>query len=316
MEHPPKQDIAKPAPKDGPSESQREDPLPANALALFFGALVLLILFGTLFQRILPGSGISKSAGPLGIALTEVLAILLPAVVFRILATRGKSQAQARLGVDAAERAPLRAFGLRLLGGVLLGFGCFYMLSVWLEPLFERVLPVPPEERVHLLRLLRPETGLRPLWQDLFCFAAVPALCEEVLFRGAILSALGAPLSFTSLEKPRRRHSLGALLCCALLFGVFHLSASKFLPTTLLGLGFGIAALLGASLVPAIAMHFTNNALVVLLVRAGFEEAPPALRTLFGDRIGPLWLFLSLLATLLGAFLLRRIALRPKAHST
>lgn len=310
----------------------REDPLPANALALFFGALVLLILIGTLFQRILPGSGMAKSAGPLGIALTEVLAILLPAVVFRILATRGESQARARRGTDAGGGAPLvrylyldfapiagrplLAFGLRFLGGVLLGFGCFYMLSVWIEPLFERVLPVPPEERVHLLRLLRPETGLRPLWQDLFCFAAVPALCEEVLFRGAILPALGAPLSFTSFEKQRRRHSLWALLCCALLFGVFHLSVSKFLPTTLLGLGFGIAALLGASLVPAIAMHFTNNALVVLLVRAGFEEAPPALQTLFGDRLGPLWLFLSLLATLLGAFLLRRIALRPKAHRT
>ena len=49
--------------------------------------------------------------------------------------------------------------------------------------------------------------------------------------------------------------------------------AVKLFPTAaVLGLGFGWAALASRSLWAAIAMHFTNNALVVVLTRAGLDE--------------------------------------------
>lgn len=273
---------------------------------LFLAAFVLLILVGAVMQQLVFGIGHAhaEQLGPLGIAFTEVLAILVPAALFvRLRRRRGADLPFMQLAVPASR---LRGFLLGVGGGALLGLGVFYVLSVFLEPLIERFIPVPPEERTHLLRLLRPTSGLRPLWQDLLCFAAVPALCEELLFRGAIFSTLGA--------KPARLEdsalhpaNLRAVLLSATLFGVFHLSPSKIFPTALLGIGFGFAAILGRSLWPAIIMHFTNNALVVLLIRAGLEEVPPG---------SPLRLALlsigSLAVMVLGVVLLRASIPQPE----
>jgi membrane protease YdiL (CAAX protease family) len=199
-----------------------------------------------------------------------VVAILLPAALFvRLRRRRGADLPFMQLGLSTSRPS---GFLLGVAGGALFGSGLFYVLSVFIEPLLEHFIPVPPEERAHLLRLLRPSSGLRPLWQDLLCFAAVPALCEELLFRGAIFSTLGA--QSRSEAGPMHPANLRAVLLSATLFGVFHLSPSKIFPTALLGIGFGFAAILSRSLWPAIIMHFTNNALVVVLIRAGLEEVP------------------------------------------
>lgn len=232
---------------------------PGSALLLFAVTLLLLIVIGSLSQAYRPG--------PLGTALTEILAILLPALIF--------SRARRRHALVALRLAPLsKAVLWALAGGVVFGVAWFYGLAAYVEPLWERVVPVPESERALLLRLLRPPGGLRPLWLDLLCFAAVPALCEEVLFRGALLPLL--PPAFEPLWRGRRAPRFAAalpVLACALLFGVFHLSLSKLFPTAVLGLGFGWAALASRSLWAAIAMHFTNNALVVVLTRAGLDES-------------------------------------------
>jgi membrane protease YdiL (CAAX protease family) len=217
-------------------------------------------------------------------------------------------------GDKAEARGVLARTLARTLGGALWGVAAFYLLSVWIEPLIERFIPVPPAERAQLLRLLRPQEGLRPLWQDVLCFALAPAVCEEVLFRGAILSLLGAPLVDRARARARARadakgvtlRATPAVLSCALLFGIFHLSTSKLVPTTLLGIGFGAAAVLGRSLWPAIAMHCVNNALVVLLVRRGMEEAPASWRNLLHFSDGGRLLAGALVAALAGYVLLCR----------
>lgn len=227
-----------------------------DALSLFAAALLLLLVIGSVTQRYRPG--------PAGVALTEVLAILVPALLW--------SRSRRRHVVALLGLKPLAA--RQLLGGVLLGVALFWALSVFIEPLLERLLPVPLHERQQLLRLLRPDAGLRPLWQDLLCFAAAPAVCEEVLFRGAILSALLGRASLVGAHGSER--PLSAVLTCALLFGAFHLSWAKLLPTALLGVGFGAAAVWSRSLWPAIIMHLVNNGLVILLIRLGHEDPPVA----------------------------------------
>jgi membrane protease YdiL (CAAX protease family) len=92
-----------------------------------------------------------------------------------------------------------------------------------------------------------------------------------------------------------------ALLICALLFGAFHLSWAKLLPTALLGLGFGAATVMSRSLWSAIAMHFTNNALVVVLIRLGHEDLP--LRSFTGPAFVAMLAAAS--ATVVGLALLR-----------
>lgn len=263
-------------------------PNPAPALALFASALLLLLVVGSVTQRYRPGR--------VGIALTELIAILLPALLW----SRERRQ-------DILSALRLRQLGLRpVLGGVCLGAALFYLLAVWIEPLLEQLIPISERERQQLIQLIRPTSGLRPLWQDLLCFALTPALCEEILFRGAILSTLLAQWTATtrlhSPERPGRTPTtVQAVLICALLFGAFHLSWAKLLPTALLGLGFGAATVMSRSLWSAIAMHFTNNALVVVLIRLGHEDLP--LRSFTGPAFGAMLAAAS--ATVVGLTLLR-----------
>ena len=264
-------------------------PSPAQALALFASALLLLLVVGSVTQRYRPGR--------IGIALTELIAILLPALLW---------SAERRRDILSALR--LRQLGLRqVLGGICLGAALFYLLAVWVEPLLEQLIPISERERQQLIQLIRPTSGLRPLWQDLLCFALTPALCEEILFRGAILSTLlkqwTATTSAHGPKHPSREPAttVQAVLICALLFGAFHLSWAKLLPTALLGLGFGAATVMSRSLWSAIAMHFTNNALVVMLIRLGHEDLP--LRSFTGPAFGAMLAAAS--ATVVGLALLR-----------
>jgi hypothetical protein len=57
-----------------------------------------------------------------------------------------------------------------------------------------------------------------------------------------------------------------------LLFGLFHLSPWRLLPTALLGTALAWLAWRSRSIVPAVVAHLLNNTALVLLARAGVEE--------------------------------------------
>ena len=88
---------------------------------------------------------------------------------------------------------------------------------------------------------------------------AVPGLCEEVFFRGAMLGLLlGAGRAKTS-----RARTIMALLVQAMAFGAIHSPVVRVLPTTLFGLVCGLLVLRGRSLWPAIVAHMLHNFLLV-----------------------------------------------------
>src|SRR5262249_40034250 len=100
-------------------------------------------------------------------------------------------------------------------------------------------------------------------------FALVPAVCEELAFRGFILSGL---------EHQHRTRS--AILLSALMFGFLHVLLSLFqqlFNATLLGIVLGLLAVRSRSILPGIVFHFINNALGVVM---GALTANPAQRSL------------------------------------
>jgi sodium transport system permease protein len=105
-------------------------------------------------------------------------------------------------------------------------------------------------------------------------FALMPAITEEIAFRGYILSGL------------QRTYKTGtAIVLSALLFGFLHVLLSLFqqlFGATLLGLVIGLIAIKSRSLWPGVLFHFINNALGLLTVEAAKESS---LATLSG------WLF-------------------------
>lgn len=88
----------------------------------------------------------------------------------------------------------------------------------------------------------------------LLVIAIAPAVCEEMLFRGVILHSLQARYRVPS-----------AIAVTAVLFGLYHMSVIKFIPTGLLGLLLCVVVWKTGSIYPAMLMHFINNAFSVVI---------------------------------------------------
>lgn len=92
-----------------------------------------------------------------------------------------------------------------------------------------------------------------PIWMVLFVFALTPAVCEEFLFRGFVLSSL------------HKMSGVWAVVFSSLLFGLMHvltsnvLAVERLLPSTFMGLILGFIALRTGSLWPGIVVHALHN---------------------------------------------------------
>ena len=128
-----------------------------------------------------------------------------------------------------------------------------------------------------LMQLLLPaqtvevSTGITELavtvspWLRFLIMAVSPAICEEAVYRGFILSHLG-PLP-----------AWARVAVCGALFGAFHLDATRFLSTALLGAAISWAVLCTGNLFYAGLIHLCNNALSVLAtiaLEAAVQSAP------------------------------------------
>jgi membrane protease YdiL (CAAX protease family) len=82
--------------------------------------------------------------------------------------------------------------------------------------------------------------------------ALTPAVCEELLFRG-----------YVHRQVERRLGPVWAVALVGVLFGLYHLQPTKALPLAVLGAWLGFVTWTSGSIVPAVVVHFLNNALAV-----------------------------------------------------
>jgi sodium transport system permease protein len=88
-----------------------------------------------------------------------------------------------------------------------------------------------------------------------FALAISPAICEEIFFRGILLSTL-----------LKRFSPAISIFLSSLLFGIFHLDLYRLLPTLILGLIFGYIVYKTKSIFLSIFLHAVNNSLSVTLM--------------------------------------------------
>ena len=88
-----------------------------------------------------------------------------------------------------------------------------------------------------------------PTWQLYVYLAVLPAICEEVAFRGMLLSGLR-----------KRLRPAALVVVVGLIFGVFHISLFRIAPTALLGMILTGIAIMTGSIFPGMLMHAGNNA--------------------------------------------------------
>ena len=92
--------------------------------------------------------------------------------------------------------------------------------------------------------------------------AAVPAVCEEVMFRGFIQK------SFELKLRP-----FWAILITSIFFGLYHFSPYGLLPLIILGLYFGFAAYKSESIFTSMSLHFLNNfSAIIIFFIVGNEQ--------------------------------------------
>jgi sodium transport system permease protein len=240
-----------PSPQRAPAAAQ---PTASHAIALFAVAFVLWFFAFSWAQRwrLIPGLLISQWGGFLGLVF----------VYARFMHMRFRDVLMFRRPAMSA-----------LLGAVLLGASAWVILGI----VADKLVP-PPHELIESMRkLIRPPDGHRGFSMSLFALALTPAICEEALFRGAILRGL--------------RQRFGVQASCALtgvLFGILHGDVWRLLPTTLLGTLLSWVALTTGSIVPAMVIHAINNGSLVTLGYFGWDQAAERLPawvevlTLFG----------------------------------
>ena len=260
---------------------------PAQAYAC--GAIILVALFfGKLAVTTVP----STQAGLTKLILAPQLGMILtPALLMAVMLTTS-------LRKSLRIRMP---HGLTLPMAVLLGITLhpmYVMLAQWISYTY----PIS-EEALRSMQPFTEQMQNAPWISIIFLMAFIPAVCEELAFRGFIFGGL-----------VRQKGRFRAVMVTAIMFGVSHGVLQQSIAATIMGVLLGWIALRTGSVLPGMLIHFTNNTLSVSMERiasSNWAGTEWFITTSHGDPVyQPLWLVVSigLAITLLLCF----AALRPR----
>lgn len=218
---------------------------------LLLWVLLLGPLLSSLAISLLPAGELSAPLELGKIILSSLLCFALPSLFFPSGRKARQTLFHLQLRPSTCRYPRLRLLAVAL-GSLLLAEG-LYLLFLRLSYLIDYHEGDLITERLRLL-LLRGEASVLWSW---IALALVPALTEELLFRGML-----QPL-VTALLPERHRHQL-PLLITALLFSLLHLSPLGFASRFVLGYALSFLARETRGLGLPILLHLTNNTLALL----------------------------------------------------
>ena len=215
-------------------------PSVSDGVILYALGLVLLIYFGSYIQLKLKMTGI---------VLTQVMIISLPLLFAYYIKSDFKK-------VFSLKLPKIK----HLFGAACLWFGT-YLLAMVITNIIMYYFPQNQEIVEGLNNALFIKNNLL---LNLLIVAAMPAICEEIFFRGFILT------SFKNNKKSYR----GAIIFSGILFGLMHMDFIRIVPTSILGIAFAYAVCKTNSIAVSMFMHFLNNgfAVVVTHISSKFSD--------------------------------------------
>lgn len=227
-------------------------------------------------------------------ALLSLAIFLVPAVLFAYLSDR-----RPFTFIGHKKPQPARFWWI----GIVLMLIAFPTAS-WLNQLNQQIhlpaslkttedsLRAAEENASRLMKAFLDMQDLPDLLAMIMLVAVLPAICEELFFRG-VLQRLFIQIS--------RRPWVGIIIT-AILFSAFHGQFFGFFPRVLLGVLLGAIYWYSGSIWPAILGHFVNNAIQVVMVYQdkSFIDKEPVIQ--------PMYVILSVLAVLGLLFYMRRIS--------
>lgn len=188
-----------------------------------------------------------------------------------------------RLHASKAGRSKFLRFSARSDTPSMLGLTFVLILAIqptiWFLGWLNAFLPVPDllsEFQSSQMQMI--ENFLRGdhlLLLTLFHVGVVPAICEEVLYRGYVMRAFEKSWGI-----------LPAILISGLLFGLYHVQLSNLLPLATIGIILGYVTWVSESIYPAMLAHFVNNGGSVLV---GSYYPDTAFAEMTPETMPPVW---------------------------
>ncbi len=201
-------------------------------LVLSFTVLLLLMLY--------VGSAVTIRNAFLGAFVQQVMILAIPLLVTWYLKT------------DKKELFTLAKPEKGTVIGSILFFAGVYLVNRALANVLSAVF----EQSAENVGAAFEEFTKQPLVLILFVVAIMPAIGEELLFRGVLYGSL--------------RHKFGgkwAILISAIVFGAFHMSVVKFIPTGFMGAALAYVVYRSGSIYIGMVFHFVNNAISMIALK-------------------------------------------------
>lgn len=213
-----------------------------------FAIEVLALVTVTFLLMFYVGQSLQQWDMSYGSIITQVFVIMAPALV--LLRYVGKL---------SRETLSLKLPSLRfLIASIFLAPLC--ILVAYLTHALQNLVFPAPEAFTTLFSKLVVQPD-RPVALVIIAIAFAPAVCEEIMFRGCILGLV-----------KKRFGNLKSILFVGVIFGLFHLSVFRILPTCVLGIILTAITVYTGSIYPAMIIHFINNTTSIFLVRLSLEE--------------------------------------------
>ena len=248
-------------------------PVATTAQAYACGAIILVALF---FGRLAATTVPDDLAGITKMILSPQLGLILaPALLMSVMLTTS-IRTSLRIRLPHWFSLPMAvALGITL-------HPLYLALGRWIEYTY----PVSEEAKQAMLPFVQ-QIETVPWLSIVFLMAFIPAVCEELAFRGFIFGGL-----------IRQGGRLRAILVTALMFGISHGFLQQSIAASCMGVLLGWIAFRTGSVLPCILLHFTNNALSVSMSRL-VDSGLPGIElfltsTQDGPTYQPLWFLLSI----------------------
>ncbi|MCU9809158.1 CPBP family intramembrane metalloprotease [Paraclostridium sp. AKS46] len=211
-------------------------PSVADGVTLYAVGVVLLIYVGSLIQL---------KFGTAGIAVTQIMIIVMPL----IFAWYIKSDFKNTFNIKIPKIQ-------HVLGGIILWGGVFVFINL-ISQILLYLFPQNMQVVEGLNEALKVDDSIL---LNLIVIAVMPAICEEIFFRGFVFT------SFT--QSKEKKAQLWGVIFSGILFGFMHIDFIRVIPTSILGIALGYAVYKSKSIFIPMIMHFLNNSISVFAMHS------------------------------------------------
>ncbi|MDP8220108.1 MAG: ABC transporter permease subunit/CPBP intramembrane protease [Candidatus Stygibacter frigidus] len=241
-------------------------------IGVFLLVLMLFYYLGTPWQTKDLYSGLIK---------TEVLLVLLPVLLIYKLSRTNIKKAARLQGTNPLNFVLTAA-------AVIPGF----IISAYSMQIVNLLYPLPESYLESMQKIM--QLHELPIWQTLFIIALLPAICEEMLFRGYVIRGF------------EKSGIWKAIIISGVLFGIFHLDFFRLLPAALMGIWLGYLLIKTKSIFITMLAHALHNSSTVVLSKWG-DQIPFLANIMKNDDIPFNLLIISIAAIIIISWLINKI---------